>query len=1239
MTDSLIEVDVNALQESADALAEYANQQEQRTQAEQEVKQQNETVETQALAEQKDPREAEQWGFKALVKEGQSILSGGLQDTASSLTTFPERTIDAFSGEMQRERLEEGGYKPDWDPFVDHDNPIVTKTWWGKLLRGTVHFGSLAAAIIPAAKLTAARLGVGAAWAGTSSLVRAAGVGAVSDVISKESDGHNALGALKKQYGFIDTPITTQETDHPIMMKFKNVVEGMGIGTAFDGIAYLIGKGSSKAVKQIKARNDSIKNQDIEKGISELRKGDAEFRASKNRPIADSSQGAHISEQTAYEAFETQKKIRNNWDAEEGSTGSVTTPVQRERISREGDISEATAEQILRNLYSADKFRAIVDQAKRSRKTLVEVFGDSIMAHQRITQGRNAADLTAREYLEELWKSKDSYDVTNAAGEVVDTIETFTSKNIVVADMIVGTLLHQIRDTGIAGRELADLVDLGDIDGPAAQVVDTLITALTETKKARIIKSQNFREIGAGKQREFLEATLTQEMADTRESIMTILKIAKDDADDGLMNALFETFSAMKTVNSLDDFDAWARKMIKGGKIDPKGPDRTGVLIRELEGMFVNSVLSGPKTPIRAILGTSTATFLRPMSTTLGATLRYPWTKDSATIRAGLASMNAMMQAIPESFELFKTKLNSYWSGDVSSIRSRYVEFTRADDNWEILRRWAEDSGRATDADKAAFYMANMARNANNSNWFTYSTKIMAATDDAFGYILGRAKAREKAMRNVMDIQSAGGRTPEITPELMRAYEQDFYGQIFDADGNILDEATKFARKEVTLTQELTGFSKGLNDVFTANPWAKPFFLFARTGINGLTLTAKHTPGFNFLVKEWNDIAFANPNNLENVAKYGITTAEELMNAQALQVGRLSIGTSLISMATWSWMSGNVTGNGPTNRQQRQLWIDAGWKPRHIKLGGVWVSYDSLEPFGQIISAVADIGDNSMLLGSEWTEKELLKASLVLAQGVASKSYLAGMTQFVDLFAGRPGQAERIAAGLLNNQIPLAGIRNDLGKLFNPHMKELGSGIDQALRNRNLISEYLPGDDLPTKFDMLNGKPIKDYDFLTRAFNTFSPVQLNLDTSPGRKLLFDSGYDLRLSTYYSPTGTDLSDSPVIRSMYQKAIGNQNLEHKLNKLAESPKIARSLDEMYKVIRSGQRGDYEPGDFYHNIQIDRLFNEARRKAWAEIMYNPKVLALTQAEQIKKIKRLKKKQLTQQRNIQPVLNLPYK
>ena len=1233
---TLIEVDEQGLEEAANATLDYATQVQKQREATAQAQEQTEAEETQAVAEQKDPREADQWGFKALVKEGQSILSGGLQDTASSLTTFPERTIDAFSGEMARERKEEGGYKPDWDPFVDHDNPIITKTWWGKLARGVVHFGSLAAAIIPAAKVSAARLGIQAG--GTllaNSFVRAAGVGAASDLISKESDGHNALGALRKQYGFIDTPISTKDTDHPIMMKFKNIVEGMGIGTIFDGAAMLIGKGGKRVLKQVKDRNESIKNQDIENGITQLRRGDQQFRASKNRPIADSSQGAHISEQTPYEAWETQQRIRNEWGAEDGSTGSVTTPVQRERIAREGDISEATAEQILRRLYSNDKFQEVVQAAKRSRKTLVEVFGDSIMAHQRITQGRNASEMTAAEYLADLYKSKDSYDVTNAAGEVIDTIETFTSKNIVVADLTVGSLLHQIRDTGIAGRELADIVDLGDIDGPAAQVVDTILTALTETKKARIIKSDNFRQIGAGKQREFLESTLTQEMADTRESIMTIMKIAKEDADENLMNSLFEMFSSMKTVNSLDDYDAWNRRMIKGGKLDPNGPDRTGALIRELEGVFVHSVLSGPKTPMRAIMGTSTATFLRPMSMTLGAVMRYPFTGDTATIRAGLSSLNAMMQAVPESFDLFKTRLNSYWSGDVASLKSRYVEYTRNDDNWELLRRWHEDSGRASDGDRAAFAMANMARNMNNSNWLTYSTKLMAATDDAFAYILGRAKMREKAMRNVLEIQSAGINTPEITPQLLRAYEDDFYGQIFDGDGNIIDEATKFARKEVTLTQDLTGFAKGLNDVFTANPWAKPFFLFARTGVNGLSLTAKHTPGFNFLVKEFNEIAFATADDLTEVAKYGITTPEELINAKALQTGRLGIGAALVSLASWAWMRGDLTGNGPSDRQKRQMWKDARWEPRSMRLGGVWVGHESIEPFSQIFSIIADIGDHSQLMGEEWTEKELLKTALVISQGIASKSYLAGMQQFVDLVAGRPGQAERILGGIFNNTVPLAGLRNEMGKLFTPYTRELGSGIDQAIRNRNLISEYLPGDDLPIKYDMLNGRPIKDHDFLTRAFNSVSPIPLNLDISPGRKLLLDSGYDIRLSTYFSPNGDDLSDSPRIRSMFQKAIGDLNLERKLDKLSTSPKVLESMRQMNADIRNGHRGDFEVGDYYHNIQIDRIFTETRKKAWASIMNDPRIKRLVAKQQEAKIRRYKKTQQTTD-NLQPILSI---
>jgi len=492
----------------------------------------------------------------------------------------------------------------------------------------------------------------------------------------------------------------------------------------------------------------------------------------------------------------------------------------------------------------------------------------------------------------------------------------------------------------------------------------------------------------------------------------------------------------------------------------------------------------------------------------------------------------------------------------------------------------------------------------------------MAATDDAFTFLLGRSKMREKAMRRVLEMQGNGVELPKIDANLMRAYEDDFYEEIFDAAGNIKDEATNFARKEVTLTQDLTGFAKGLNDVLTANPYVRPFFLFARTGVNGLALTGKHTPGFNFLVKEFNDIAFATKKNLPELKKYGINNMVELENAKALQTGRLALGSAITFMGVQAWMSGRLTGNGPSDRQKRQGWIDGGYLPRTIDVGGVRVGYDSIEPFNLILSTVADVGDASILMGEEWTERELQKISLVIAQAISSKSYLAGIQQLVDLAAGRPGQVERIVAGLANNTVPLAGLRNEIGKLVTPHMREINSGIFQSLRNRNLLTENFPGvEGLPVKYDMLNGRPIKDYDFMTRAFNAISPITLNLEESNARRFLFNSGYDLRMSIYYAPDGTNLTDDPQIRSMFQREIGNQNLEYELDKLSKDPQIIASMQLMYNDIKRGLRGDFDARDYYHNIMIDRLYKKARVIAWRRLTDYPDVSALIAKQKVKK------------------------
>ena len=74
------------------------------------------------------------------------------------------------------------------------------------------------------------------------------------------------------------------------------------------------------------------------------------------------------------------------------------------------------------------------------------------------------------------------------------------------------------------------------------------------------------------------------------------------------------------------------------------------MIIRELQGVMVHSVLSGPKTPIRAIMGTTTATLLRPMAQALGGAITD---FNGPQMREGLASLNAMREALPEAFKLF----------------------------------------------------------------------------------------------------------------------------------------------------------------------------------------------------------------------------------------------------------------------------------------------------------------------------------------------------------------------------------------------------------------------------------------------------------------------------------------------------------------------------------------------------------------------------------------------------------
>ena len=85
---------------------------------------------------------------------------------------------------------------------------------------------------------------------------------------------------------------------------------------------------------------------------------------------------------------------------------------------------------------------------------------------------------------------------------------------------------------------------------------------------------------------------------------------------------------------------------------------------------------------------------------------------------------------------------------------------------------------------------------------------------------------------------------------------------------------------------------------------------------------------------------------------------------------------------------------------------------------------------------------------------------------------------------------------------------------------------------------------------------------------------------------------------------------------------------LNRLARDPKIIASMEQMYADIRAGKRAEFNARDYYHNIMIDRIFRQARRRAWARVSTSTEALALIE-EQRERLKNQRAKKV-ETRNI---------
>ena len=775
-----------------------------------------------------------------------------------------------------------------------------------------------------------------------------------------------------------------------------------------------------------------------------------------------------------------------------------------------------------------------------------------------------------------------------------------SQEQINAVDVITGQMLFEARDLAKASLSVADKIDVS-ASGSLLDGILARYTALARLRKETSgAVSARLRGFASGNiNKKDLIARASDEAA---QQVQTFKEVLKSDPSNDLMEGFLHfTATANGSKQTFKDFNEFYRQKLRGYKMGDVY--QRNAIINEMMTMGVNSMLSGPKTPVRALVGTGLGTAMRPVATILGAFGQ----SDDAVLRGAFANLGGMFEARNEAFRKAIADFQSYgmkedgWRGYIT---------TKKDEEWQGMMEWAAQNG--TLGDKAQAKLANSLREINKLPVFNYGPRVMRSMDTFFSQIIGRGRQRQLAFNEVYDKYRAQGITVSDADldQLVRDAEINFENKVFSGDGRITDEMAKFAADEAKLTQELTGLARDLDRTFERAPYLRPFLLFARTGVNALTMMSKYTPIINSFIGEHVDImtkAWDDP----SMVKYGIKSAGDLEIAKATMRGRMAVGYSVTGLASWAALNGIITGNGPPDRGYRNTWMQSGWQPRSIKIGNSYISYESLEPFNGILSLVADIVDSQQVMGDEWTGNWFGKVSYLISANVTNKSFLAGLLQLSDLLTSQGGDAPRVAANFVNSQVPLSGLRNEIGKILSPGMRELESGFWQSVQNRNLWADVVNKDGkLPYRYDVLNGEPLRDWIPLTRLVNGILPINLNVGTTnETRELLMRSGLNLKQTFNTGPNGEDLEGHPDLKSKFQFYMGQQNIEAQLSEVF-TDQVRDSINQM--DIDRNSRRSYEPRHTLHGSIIHNVFNNAKTLAWSMLLEDPEIGGRAQALQ---------------------------
>ena len=561
--------------------------------------------------------------------------------------------------------------------------------------------------------------------------------------------------------------------------------------------------------------------------------------------------------------------------------------------------------------------------------------------------------------------------------------------------------------------------------------------------------------------------------------------------------------------------------------------------------IMYNSMLSSPATHIVNGVSNFTAAVMRPAAAAAGGDIKAK--------KAALASFHAIGETLNDALEMAGRK----WSADDHNAKGAITSDGEASLMLDDLEARAEASG--DDAFKAGVSMMRTIDEIANFPLFSWPSRALTTADEFFKTATQRMEYNRMMMEEAIDL---GGNDVQAVFEDLIKKKKNLN---FTKSGESLNKELNRLAKEVTFQQDLEGPAKAFGKAVDEFPVLKVFFPFVRTGHNVATYTASYVPvlaqGMEKLNKGF---------DFDKLPPY----------EQAVIRGRQRMGTAFIASVGLMASQGLITGNGPMDPEARKRWLEQN-QPRSIKIGGAFVSLDRIEPFGPILSAVADVWyafDNGemKLDRAQWMAGYLAAA---IGTNITDRTFFSGFQDFARFLNPRNAGSQLIGTGAdaLNNFIPAAGMRRTLTNMLTPYMQEFNEVWDRTLYSSGIGAGLANN---ATRYDFITGEPVSS---TSGGINALLPFKFNYkEQDPVKQALFDIEFNSdNIIEELGKTGLKLTPEQI--SQMQQHMGNSDLHKRLKEIVTAPDWKKAVqDYKDKLAKGGYRVSRHSQPFYREIK---------------------------------------------------------